>query len=88
MMSANITYAYTIELGPTEYEVDEKSEFFFGFHVAESTLAHIVEPAYTGIEAYLRSFFEKPDPKTQREIDSKCLHEYNELINNYRGYWS
>lgn len=88
MMKANITYAYTIELGPTEHEADEHADMFFGFHVAESKLADIVQIAYTGIEAYMRSFLEKIDRKTQTEIDRICENEYKELMNTYNGYWS
>jgi len=89
MMIANITYAYTIELGPNELEIEnEDSHFNYGFHVSESKIGYIVESVFTGIEEYLKSFFEKPDPKTQLEIDLKCRHEYNELVSNYHGYWS
>lgn len=87
MMSANITYAYTIEIGPLEDETEE-DDFFFGFHVSESRIEYIVERAYTGIIEYMRSFLEKMNRKTQIEIDKKCLNEYNELMNNYSGYWS
>ena len=89
MMSANITYAYTIELGPNETEFDESpSNFSTGFHVPEWKIGYIVKPVITGIEEYLKSFLEKPDGAVQREIDRNCTNEYNELVSNYNGYWS
>lgn len=89
MMIANITYAYTIELGPNEYEADEQSyQFLNGFHVSESKIEYIVKPVITGIEEYLKSFLEKPDGIVQREIDRNCTNEYYELVKNYHGYWS
>lgn len=88
MMIANITYSYTIEIGPIEEETEKLDELYFGFHVQESKLGYVIERAYTGIEEYMRSFIEKIDKTLQIEIDKKCSQEYNELINNFSGYWN
>jgi hypothetical protein len=88
MMIANITYSYTIEIGPVEEETERNDDFFFGFHVHESKIQYIVERAFTGLMEYMRSFIEKIDKKSQIEVDNKCSHEFNELSNNLSGYWS
>ena len=87
MMVANITYAYTIELGPLQEETFQE-DFALGFHVNEQKIEYVVERAFHGIREYLKSFVEKPGPRVQREVETKCAEDYENLMNTFSGYWS
>ena len=89
MMVSNITYAYTIEIGPTQEEtMDDEYNYGYGFHVRETQIKSIAERAYTGIREYLRSFIEHLTRKVQSEIDRKCSDDYDKLMRTFSGYWS
>ncbi len=87
MVVAKIKYAFTIELGPFEEQVDN-SEFLFGFHVYRQKIRNVSERAYIGIREYLKSFVIKLDEKSRTKIIEKCSRDYKELIENFSGYWS
>jgi hypothetical protein len=88
MMVANITYAYTIEIGPTEKELDDLFLEETGFSVYEENIQSIVERAYAGIYQYLKSFLDKLVKKVELEIEKKCSRDYDVLMRTFRGYWS
>jgi hypothetical protein len=87
-MVANITYSYTIELGPTEEEAFHDNRFFSGFHVDMSQLVNIVKRAYSGLREYLRSFVHKPNKSTRDHTERLCYNHYIEFKKNLTGYWS
>ena len=88
MMVANIPYAYTIEIGPLLSESETNEDFSFGFSVAEDKIFYVVRRAFIGIREYLKTFVDKFDYKTQMNLEKKCSDDYNNLINNFNGYWS
>jgi hypothetical protein len=54
-MALNITYAYTIEIGPLDTEI-ELIRYRRGFHVIESKIEYVVSRAFVGIHQYMRFF--------------------------------
>ena len=87
MMVAGVKYSYTLELGPLEKEIGYE-DFGFGFHVNPKKIEYIVKRAFAGIYEYMRLFIEKMKQNAQREIEQKCLEEYNDLLDTFSGYWS
>ncbi len=88
MMIANISYAYTIEIGPLLKESDNNQEFSFGFSVSEDKIFYVVRRAFVGIREYMKTFIDRLDFKTQMDLENKCSEDYDELIKNFSGYWS
>ena len=88
MMVANITYSYTIEIGPLFLESETNIDFSLGFSVPEEDIFYVVRRAFVGIKEYLRTFVDRLDPKTKMYLENKCSNDYDELISDFRGYWS
>jgi hypothetical protein len=76
---ANITYSYTIEIGPLDSEV-ELVKYRRGFQVVESKIEYIAQRAYIGIHQYMRTFLDKLTSKANNEIETECANEYVNII--------
>lgn len=87
MMVAKIKYSFTIELGPNQGQT-RHFDYMHGFHVAKSKIKNIIEPAYTGIRAYMKSFVKKAKKAVRFGARNKCSSSYVRLKKNFSGYWS
>jgi len=82
----NITYSYTIELGPNSRELLRLGAPH-GFHVDKKYIKNIVETAYIGLYEYLRYFIEPTQKKIRNEIDTNCADLYKDLTNFLNKKW-
>ena len=88
MMIANITFSYTVEIGPHMEEYYYDPDFSFGFNVERNKIEEVVQRAYDGIREYLRSFVYRMNHKVKQLIDKKCLDYYSNFKKSFDGYWS
>jgi hypothetical protein len=84
-MVANITYSYTIEIGPTDEQTAQSRHYSQGFHVSRSKIDYISNVIYTGIYEYLKSFLRT---ETDSAINEKCSKDYDNLMATFNGYWA
>ena len=82
----NITYSYTIELGPNSRELLRLGAPH-GFHLDKKHIKNIVETAYIGLYEYLRYFIEPTQKKIRNEIDTNCAGLYKDLTNFLNKKW-
>lgn len=88
MMMANVSYAYTLEVGPNERESYNDISFALGFNVNESKISYVVLRAYTALQAYFHSFVYRQNKGDRLLNERQCLNDYSRLVNGLSGYWN
>lgn len=79
-MRAGATYAYSIEIGPADSEV-EMLVNGLGFHIKEADIIKVSQTIYDGLYAYMSTFIESMPEKDKKELNRFCSNEYDSIKN-------
>ena len=88
MMVADIKFSFTIEIGPTQSQIEATEKLEQGFIIESRKIKYVAQRAYKGFREYLQTFIIKPRKKKIESIEEKCSLMYNNLMREFTGYWS
>lgn len=75
---AGVTYAYSIEIGPSDKDKDILVNGM-GFHIKNEYIKQIAKTAYDGLYAYMQTFIDPLSQKESNELMEFCSREYEHM---------
>lgn len=88
MMVAGIKFSFTIEIGPTQSQIEATKKLDQGFIIEEEKIKYVAKRAYKGFREYLKTFIVEPKKNKMKSIERKCARMYDNLMREFTGYWS